>query len=330
MKRIEARPAAILRCLAGAVAAVGVIVSGPAAAHATPSPSNIEAQIDKQWNELEPVIEQYNHVHGQLLTNRARLDQISARLNPLELQVNLAMSQVRGLAVDAYMQGAPNAMSAMIISGSPAALTEKLLYVDQLARHQQEQISGVAKLRDKFAADKRDLDTLTAAVASRDTELAKQKASIQQKIDQLQKLRTQAYGASGGDSGPLRTGPCPVTYANDKGGRAAQKACSLIGKPYIFGAEGPAGYDCSGLTKTAWGSVGVHLEHYTRDQWNEGRPVSRADLKPGDLVFYYPGSLHHMGIYVGGGMIVHAPHTGDRVRMAAINRSPVAGYRRPG
>jgi len=330
VKRIEARRAAILRSLACAVAAVGVILSGPVAAHATPSPSSIEDQIDKQWNELEPVIEQYNHVHGQLLKNQAQLKQISAQLTPLELQVNLAMSQVRGLAVDAYMQGAPNAMDAMIISGSPTGLTEKLLYVNQLARHQEEQISGVAKLRDKYAADKRDLATLTESVAARDAELAKQKNSIQKKIDQLQKLRIKAYGAGGGNDGPLRTGPCPVTYTNDQGGRAAQKACDLIGKPYVFGSDGPNSYDCSGLTKAAWASVGVHLEHYTRDQWNEGRSVSKDDLQPGDLVFYYPGSLHHVAIYIGGGMVVHAPHTGDRVRMATIDRGPIAGYRRPG
>ena len=330
MKRIEAHGAAILRSIVCAVAAAGIVLSGPAAAHATPSPSSVEAQIDKQWNELEPVIEQYNHVHSQLLTNQAQLTTISKQLNPLELKVNLAMSQVRGLAVDAYMQGAPNALDAMIISGSPTGLTEKLLYVDQLARHQQEQISSVAKLRDKLSSDKQDLATLTQAIQARDAELSNQKTAIQQKIDQLQKLRIQAYGASGADNGPLRTGPCPVTYTDDKGGRAAQKACDLIGKPYVFGSDGPNSFDCSGLTKTAWASVGVHLEHYTRDQWSEGRPVSKADLKPGDLVFYYPGSLHHVAIYIGGGMVVHAPHTGDRVRMATIDRGPIAGYRRPG
>jgi cell wall-associated NlpC family hydrolase len=330
VKRIEARSAAILRRVICAAAAVGVVLSGPVPARAAPNPSAIEAQIDSQWNELEPVIEQYNHVHSQLVENQAQLKQISATLDPLELQVNLALSQVRGLAADAYMQGAPNALNAMILGGSPMALTDKLLYVDQLARHQEDQISGVAKLRDKYAADKRDLATLTVSVAARDADLSKQKAAIQQKIDQLQKLRIQAYGAAGQDLGPLKTGPCPVTYTNDKGGRAAQKACDLIGKPYVFGSDGPNSYDCSGLTQAAWASVGVHLEHYTRDQWNEGTPVSAGNLQPGDLVFYYPGSLHHVSIYIGGGMVVHAPHTGDKVRMATIDRGPIAGYRRPG
>ncbi len=329
MKRIEAPRAAILHSIACVVAAVGVLLS-PAAAHATPSPSSVEAQIDKQWNDLEPVIEQFNHVHGQLLANQAQLKKLSSELGPLELQVNLALSQVRGLAADAYMQGAPSAMNAMVMDGSPTALTDKLLYVDQLARHQQESIADVAKLRDKYVGDKQSLVTLTQSIAARDADLSQQKNSIQKKIDELQRIRIAAYGASGGDDGPLRTGPCPVTYTNDKGGRAAQKACDLIGKPYVFGASGPGSYDCSGLTAAAWASVGVHLEHYTKDQWNEGKPISAADLQPGDLVFYYPGSLHHVAIYIGGGMVVHAPHTGDHVRMATIDRGPIAGYRRPG
>jgi cell wall-associated NlpC family hydrolase len=330
VKRIGARRAAVLRSLLCLVAAVGVVLTAPAAAQATPSPSSVEAQIDKQWNDLEPIIEQYNDVHGKLIKTEAQLRQVTAQLTPLQVQVDVALSQVRGLAVDAYMQGAPNAFNAMLISGNPTGLTDKLTYLDQLARQKQNQISGVARLRDKYAASKADLDLLTRTVAARDADLAQKKKAIEKKIGDLQKLRLRAYGAAGEDEGAFRTGPCPVTYTNDKGGRAAQRACDLIGKPYVFGSEGPGSYDCSGLTKAAWASVGVHLDHYTKDQWNEGEPVSRDQLQPGDLVFYYPGSLHHVAIYIGGGMVVHAPHTGDHVRMATIERGPIAGYRRPG
>lgn len=331
MKRIGARRAAVLRSLACAVAAVGIVFTGPSVAQATPSPASVEAQIDKQWNELEPVIEQYNDVHGKLLKNQAQLKKLTTQLTPLQIQVDVALSQVRGMAVDAYKQGAPNAFNAMIMSGSPTGLTDKLTYLDQLARHQQDQIAGVAKLRDKYAGMKSDLDVLTKSIAARDSQLAQQKAAIQKKIDSLQKLRLAAYGAAGESDGPFKTGPCPVTYSQDKGGRAAQRACDLVGKPYVFGSEGPNSYDCSGLTKAAWASVGVFLDHYTKDQWGEGRAVSRDELQPGDLVFFYPGSLHHVAIYIGGGKVVHAPHTGDHVRMAVLDKvGPIAGFRRPG
>lgn len=299
-------------------------------AYAAPTPSEIEAQIDKQWNELEPVIEQYNDVHGKLLKNQAQLKKLNGQLTPLQVQVDVALSQVRGLAAEAYMQGAPNALNAMVISGSPTGLTDKLVYLDQLARSQQAQISGVAALRDKYAKMKSDLETLNKSVAARDADLAKRKKGIEDKIEDLQKLRIQAYGTDKASKSGLRTGPCPVEYTNDKGGRAAQRACDLIGKPYVFGSAGPNSYDCSGLTQEAWSAVGVHLDHYTKDQWNQGKPVSKDELEPGDLVFYYPGSLHHVALYIGGGKVVHAPHTGDYVRMATIDRGPIAGYRRPG
>jgi len=329
VKRIGARRAAVLRRIACVAAAVGIVLSGSSVAYAAPSPSAVEAQIDKRWNELEPVIEQYNNVHNTLLKNRAQQRSLSARLTPLQKQVDAAMAQVRGLATDAYMQGAPSALDAMIITGSPIGLTDKLTYLDQLARHQREQIAGVARLRDQLAGTKADLDAVTESVAARDADLAQRQKAIQKEIRDLQQMRIKAYGAANADDGPYKTGPCPVTYTNDKGGRAAQKACDLIGRRYVFGSEGPDTFDCSGLTKTAWASVGVHLEHYTKDQWGSTRPVDRNELEPGDLVFYY-SDVHHVAIYIGGDMVVHAPHTGDFVRMATIDRGPIAGYRRPG
>jgi cell wall-associated NlpC family hydrolase len=74
----------------------------------------------------------------------------------------------------------------------------------------------------------------------------------------------------------------------------------------------------------------VSLRHYTKWQWEDTKPVSRADAKPGDLVFWY-GDLHHMGMYVGNDTVVHATHTGDFVRMANVDKvGPIAGFRRPG
>ncbi|MEU4694801.1 NlpC/P60 family protein [Actinoplanes sp. NPDC023714] len=317
-----------MRGLICVMAAAGIILTGPAVAHAEPTPASVEKQIDEQWNKLEPVIEEYNSVHTKLKKLRKQQSSLAKTLTPLQVKVDVAMAQVRGLAVDAYMQGPPNAFNAMLMSGSPTGLTEKLSLLDQLAQNQTASIENVAKLRDKYAGDKATVDQLATEIAARDKDLASKKKAIEKEIDKLQKARIAAYGTADVDDGPLRTGPCPVTYTNDKGGRAAQKACDLIGKPYVFGSNGPNSYDCSGLTQKAWASVGVSLEHYTKDQYGSTKSVSRGELKPGDLVFYY-SDVHHVAIYIGGGMVVHAPHTGDHVRMATIDRGPIAGYRRP-
>lgn len=92
-------------------------------------------------------------------------------------------------------------------------------------------------------------------------------------------------------------------------------ALRQVGKPYVFAADGPDSYDCSGLAKAAYAAVGVSIPHQTGGIVKLGRPVSRSDLAPGDLVFPSSG---HVAIYVGGGNMVHAPHPGDHVRVAAI------------
>lgn len=317
------------RGLLSALAVLTIVGSVPGSAGAAPSPETVEKQIDQAWNELEPTIEAYNRVHAQLQDNRAEARKLSARLAPLQRQVESASARVATMAADAYMQGGPSLMSAMVLSGSPTGLADKLTYLDSVARAQRAEVSGVTRLRDEYAADKRSLDTVTAALQTRDADLAAKKTAISKKIKDLQQLRIRAFGASGQADGALRTGPCPAQYRNDPGSKAAAKACSLIGKPYIWAAAGPAGYDCSGLTLVAWASAGVSLRHYTKWQWADTTPVSRADLQPGDLVFYY-GDLHHMGMYVGDDTIVHAPHTGDHVRMAPLDRMPITGFRRPG
>jgi cell wall-associated NlpC family hydrolase len=107
-----------------------------------------------------------------------------------------------------------------------------------------------------------------------------------------------------------------------------------IGKPYVWGAAGPNSFDCSGLAMYVWAKAGVYLEHFTGDQWNEGTHVSRSQLEPGDLVFFAyntsdPSTIHHVGIYIGGGEMIDAPYTGVDVRKDPAFRSDYIGAVRP-
>jgi cell wall-associated NlpC family hydrolase len=94
-------------------------------------------------------------------------------------------------------------------------------------------------------------------------------------------------------------------------------AMQFLGVPYVWGGSSPSGFDCSGLVMYVYAQVGVSLPHYTGAQWGMGVPVAESDLQPGDLVFF--DGLGHVGIYIGGGEFIHAPHTGDVVRIDSLS-----------
>lgn len=105
-------------------------------------------------------------------------------------------------------------------------------------------------------------------------------------------------------------------------------AVQQLGKPYVFAAAGPETFDCSGLTLMAWNQAGVSMAHFAATQYETFPRVSVDALEPGDLVFFYP-TIHHVGIYIGDGKMIHAPHTGDVVRVASIFRASLVGAVRP-
>ena len=114
---------------------------------------------------------------------------------------------------------------------------------------------------------------------------------------------------------------------NARAAQAVAFAYGALGKPYVWGATGPASFDCSGLTQAAWRSAGVSLPRTTYTQINAGQRVSRSELAPGDLVFFYSG-ISHVGLYIGGGQMIHAPRPGAPVRVAPIDEMPFAGATR--
>ena len=118
-----------------------------------------------------------------------------------------------------------------------------------------------------------------------------------------------------------------VAAPNARAAQAVAFAYGALGKPYVWGATGPSSFDCSGLTQAAWRAAGVSLPRTTYTQINAGQRVSRSELAPGDLVFFYSG-VTHVGLYIGGGQMIHAPRPGAPVRIAPISEMPFAGATR--
>jgi cell wall-associated NlpC family hydrolase len=116
--------------------------------------------------------------------------------------------------------------------------------------------------------------------------------------------------------------------------RAIASAKAQLGKPYLWGAVGPDAYDCSGLTGWAYRQAGLNLPRTSRQQWNAGSHPSLGEIRPGDLLFWGssrtdPQSIHHVAMYVGGGMMIAAPHTGANVRIQPVYLGDFFGLTRP-
>ena len=323
--KVSARPGGLRRAahrllVLVAAAAVGAgLLSAPA--HAAPSVDEIEAQIDKKWEQLEPTIEQYNKVRAQLKVNRQKSTDLQKKIEPLSLQSELALNRVGDLASRYYMSGPSHDIGALLVSAKPDTLTEQLTFLDRLAAQEHKEVEGVLAVRAKYDGEKQKLDALIATQTKQQNELAAKKKQIDAEIKQLEASMPKTT---------VVTAACP-TINGGSAGRPYRDQDRLrqIGKPYVWGATGPNTFDCSGLTQYACKAAGISLTHYTGDQWNEGKAVSRADARPGDLVFFFSG-LSHVGLYLGNDQMVHAPRAGKPVQVSSINTMPVAGFRRPG
>ncbi|WP_230688909.1 NlpC/P60 family protein [Micromonospora sp. WMMD558] len=304
------------------VAAVAIGAGALAApAYAEPSVDEIEAAIDKQWERLEPTIEQYNKVRAQLKVNKKKSDDLQKKITPLALESELAMNRVGDLAARYYITGPSQEIGALLVSGKPDLLGEQVTMLDRLAAQERKELEGVLAVRKKYDDQKQKLDALIATQEAQQAELAARKKQIDAEIKRLQASLPKTT---------VKVTGCPTIngVVSEAARIAIRTACAQVGDPYVWGATGPNSFDCSGLTQYAYKAAGIYLTHYTGAQWNEGRAVSRSEARPGDLVFW----PSHVGLYLGNDLMVHAPRAGKPVQVASINRmgQTIKGFRRPG
>lgn len=329
----RALPAHLVRRIGGGVAvamlASLLVTATPGPASAMPSDDPVQTQISRDDDKLESIIEEYDRVASLLVIDRAKAASLGTKVRRLNQRVSLAQAQLQPVIQRAYETGSVSTLRLLLDSVSTASLVNLLSMSEAFADRQREQIASLTSARDGYRAAKKVLDATVAKLATRKADLAARKRNILAQIAALEKLRGNLPAGELDAPGPLRPVACPFTPIGGAAGIAVRVACDQIGKPYVWAATGPASFDCSGLMVFAWGEAGKKLRHYTKWQWADGTPISASQLRPGDLVFFYPPTMHHVGMYVGGGWMVNAPHTGDFVRMARISQYPIAGYRRP-
>jgi cell wall-associated NlpC family hydrolase len=343
-----------VRSAVAVVAATLVLLSAqatPAQAKPTPSPSptpsptsttaaklaDAKKQVQSLEEQASKIGEDYDEAVQRLAVSKDRLRVLQGDISTQQKKVDELGEQVRAIALIQFRNREVDPAVQIFTSGDPNTLLDRLSTADKvdqdmnatLAEHQSEQ-ANLADMERTEAAE-------AEALADQERELADLKKDMQDKVDQAQALVLQLTNqqveelnqAEGGSTGWSLNDLDGVT-ANAKALGAIKYAVSKVkGSQYIWGASGPRGFDCSGLMLAAYRSVGISLPHSSRAQAGLGRAVSRSELKPGDLIFWYH-PIHHVGMYIGNGKIVHARNTRSDLVIQTLSSYPApwAGARR--
>jgi cell wall-associated NlpC family hydrolase len=327
------RPLTARTFLLTLLATLALLVGTAGHAHADPSPQEYEDMIDKKWNEIEPIIEEHNGVKIKLDLEQKKADALALQLAPLEQEVLKSRARAGIYADYMYRGGEAAGINALLQSGDPSVMADRLMSMDNVSRHFNTRIEEVMVAKNKLDEAKKPLDALVAQLAAAEAEQAARIKLIDDEIKKLDELRYKAYG-NGTGLGELRPVPCPVSYPGGDAAKVMEFACSQIGKMYKFATAGPNTFDCSGLVKAAWAQVGINLPHQSRAQRSATKAISRSELRPGDIIFFY-SPIHHVGLYAGkvNGVdwMVHANRAGVPLHMRPIDKAgPITGYGRVG
>jgi cell wall-associated NlpC family hydrolase len=299
--------------------------------------------------ELEVVSEKLNEAKVDLERQQSAVD--SAEKAALEAQQQRAAldGRIRQLARTAYTGGnsTMNQLDVLLSSGSAEELVSQMGTLEAIAGHNSAAVTEVAEASDR-AEDSReearsarekaersvaDIQGQQKALESKIADYQRQYAALdaaQRALVERAQADSQPVRASRGTertapSAPRAAAPAPApARAAAAGGAAAvavNTALAQVGDRYVWGASGPDAFDCSGLTSFAYRAAGISLPHSSASQSRMGRAVSRSELQPGDLLFFY-SPVSHVGMYIGNGQMVHASTSSQPVKVASIDSMP--------
>ncbi len=344
-------PALVIALAAASALTAASATADPSVASKQAEAQSVMAQIQQLDSSLERAIEAYNLANVKLARIRHDLSDNTHALTVAKKSLAHAQTQLSARLVEIYTSGDQNAGLAVLLGASSLddmlgrmdasdrVSEQDALVVKQVARfrrevqHRQrflqhahaEQVQVVAERDAARASVQQQLGErkqllgsiqgeivhLKAVEAARQAELQRQAQLAAQQESQRQVALAPTVSIGSGSSVEPPVAP-PATH-----GGVVGIAMGYLGTPYVWGGASPGGFDCSGFVMYVYSQVGISLPHSSYAQYGYGSPVSLSQLQAGDLVFF--DGLGHVGIYVGGGTFIHAPHTGDVVKISSIS-----------
>lgn len=333
---------------------------------AQPSIAEVKAKVDALMHQAEVATERYNGVKALTDQQNVKVNKLLAEAARKTQALNDARRTLGQYAAAQYRGGGDDTTSRYLLSPNPQDLADQAHLTQVLGDRQKQAVESyrvqqVAATQQRIEATK-SLATLTGQQAK----LKAAKADVQSKLGQAQHLLNSLTAQEKARLAALRaqqereakaraaalaaqiaakekaaqeaaakaaaakgsTAPPPATGGSTQADKAIAFARDQLGKPYVWGATGPDSFDCSGLTQAAYKAAGIDLPRTTYDQVNVGTRVAETDLQPGDLIFFY-SDVSHVGLYIGNGEMIHAPHTGTVVKIAPITEMPFYAAVRP-
>ena len=307
----------------------------------------VQAKLQVVYHQVDMAVEKYNQATSQLHTVQGQIKQNEHLLKVAEYNLGVANTQLQSRAQDIYKSRDVGVVDVLFSANSFDELVTQLDMMERLGNSDVDTVRSIAAYRSdikdrrvRLQADKQSAAKLVETAAAQKSkvvglehQLEGMTAGIKADINRLQAQQAAAAkaaadaaaaAASGGSGG----GGGGVVVDPGGSGNSAVVAIAqrYLGVPYVYGGASPSGFDCSGLVMYCYAQVGIGLSHGATDQQRASTPVPISALQPGDLVFFGSASYsYHVGIYVGGGSMINAPHTGAVVSYGSISGAWIGG-----
>jgi len=318
--------------LLGLVAIVSVSLVPTTPTYAEPDIDDVQARVDTLYHQAEVAQERYNDAKVALDGLEADLAALKQDEATQKAKVDKMSGSVTESLAAQYEGQNISATGQLVLADDPSQFLSELTTLDTYNDVQADAVADYSREAAKLDARRSATKDSAAELAKTKETLGKEKASVEAKLAEAKELlgKLEAEERARLDSASRSAEPrLPDVAVSGRAAAAVNYALAQVGDAYVYGAAGPSAFDCSGLTMMAWAQAGVGLPHSSSGQMGSGSPVSSSSLQPGDLVFYY-SPVSHVGIYIGGGQIVHAANPSTGVQVAGVFSMPFSGAVRPG